>query len=301
MTADVPRFDLQSHSLYSDGALAPAEVVALAAASGIELLALTDHDTVDGVEEALRAGAEHGVVVVPAVELSAVHAEHEDLHVLGYGVELADEEWLARLRDARTDREARAKRMAARLEELGFAVDDAPLAARRRAGRPIGRPHLAAAVTEHPNNARRLAEEGAEDVSSFIPAYLVPGAPAYLPRTRPAVTEAIGWIHAAGGVAVWAHPFWDLAAPEDVLATLDAFVADGLDGVEAFYATHTAAQTVLLADRAEELGLLSTGSSDFHGPDHRLFSRFGAHELHGRRPRLGTIADRPGGSLASRP
>jgi len=287
-----PRFDLQSHSLYSDGALPPAEVVARAAASGIELIALTDHDTVDGVEEALAAGVEHGVAVVPAVELSAVHAEHEDLHVLGYGVELADEEWRARLRDARADREVRAERMAARLAELGFAVDDAPLAARRRAGRPIGRPHLAAAVTGHPENARRLAEEDAGDVSSFIPAYLVPGGPAYLPRTRPTVAEAIGWIHAAGGVAVWAHPFWNLAAPEEALAALDAFVADGLDGVEAFYVTHTAAQTALLADRAEGLGLLSTGSSDFHGPEHRLFSRFGAHELHGRRPRLGPIADR---------
>jgi len=287
-----PRFDLQSHSLYSDGALPPAEVVARAAASGIELIALTDHDTVDGVEEALAAGVEHGVAVVPAVELSAVHAEHEDLHVLGYGVELADEEWRARLRDARADREVRAERMAARLAELGFAVDDAPLAARRRAGRPIGRPHLAAAVTGHPENARRLAEEDAGDVSSFIPAYLVPGGPAYLPRTRPTGAEAIGWIHAAGGVAVWAHPFWNLAAPEEALAALDAFVADGLDGVEAFYVTHTAAQTALLADRAEGLGLLSTGSSDFHGPEHRLFSRFGAHELHGRRPRLGPIADR---------
>jgi len=283
------RFDLQSHSLYSDGALAPAEVVARAAASGIELLALSDHDTVDGVEEALAAGEEHGISVVPAVELSAVHAEHEDLHVLGYGVSLLDEEWLARLRRARADREARAERMTARLEELGFAVDDAPLAARRRAGRPIGRPHLAAAVTGHPDNARRLAEEGAEDVSSFIPAYLVPGAPAYLPRTRPTVPEAIAWIHDAGGVAVWAHPFWDLAAPEKVLDALDAFVADGLDGVEAFYATHTAPETALLADRAEELGLLSTGSSDFHGPEHKLFSRFGAHELHGRHPRLGPI------------
>ncbi len=283
------RFDLQSHSVYSDGELAPAEVVARAAASGIELLALTDHDTVEGVEEALAAGAEHGVAIVPAVELSAVHGEHEDLHVLGYGVALADAEWLARLGDARADREARAERMAARLEELGFAVDDTALAARRRAGRPIGRPHLAAAVTEHPENARRLAEEQVGEVSSFIPAYLVPGAAAYLPRTRPTVAEAIGWIHAAGGVAVWAHPFWDLAAPEEVLATLDDFMGDGLDGVEAFYATHTAAQTELLADRAEELALLSTGSSDFHGPEHRLFSRFGAHELHGRRPRLGPI------------
>jgi len=89
---------------------------------------------------------------------------------------------------------------------------------------------------------------------------------------------------------VWAHPFWDVEAPGEVLSAIDRFVALGLDGVEAFYVTHTAQQTRLVADRCAELGLLITGSADFHGPDHPLFSRFRAFGLHGIEPRLGPIA-----------
>ena len=289
-----PSFDLQAHSLHSDGHLPAAEVVEHAARSGVEVLALSDHDTVDGVDEAMRAGAARGVTVVPATEISAVDGAYEDLHVLGYGIDHRDPVLAERLRDARLDRERRAERMAGRLRELGFEVDPAPIAARREAGKPIGRPHLAAAVLGRPANAERLAREGHGDVSSFIGAYLIPGAPAYEGRTRPTVSQAIRWIHDAGGVAVWAHPFWDIDEGDKVLAALDRFAAAGLDGVEAFYPTHGEAQAALLADRCAELELLATGSSDFHGPDHRLFSRFLAFDLHGRSPNLGPIDDADG-------
>jgi 3',5'-nucleoside bisphosphate phosphatase len=285
-----PEFDLQSHSLHSDGELAAAQVVENAAKAGVQLLALSDHDTVDGVDEALAAGALHGVRVVPATEISAVDGPYEDLHVLGYGIDHRSGLLNERLLDARADRERRADAMAARLNELGFEVDPAPIEARKSAGKPVGRPHLAAAVLAHPANADRLAEEGHADVSSFIPAYLIQGKPGYVARTHPTVDEAIAWIHEAAGVAVWAHPFWDIKNEEEVLAAIDRFHAAGLDGVEAFYSSHTGEQTALLADRCEALGLLSTGSSDYHGPDHRLFSRFRAFELHGRRPNLGPIA-----------
>jgi adenylylsulfate kinase len=138
-------------------------------------------------------------------------------------------------------------------------------------------------------------------VSSFIPAYLIPGAPAYERRTRPTVSQAIRWIHDAGGVAVWAHPFWDIDEGDKVLAALDRFAAAGLDGVEAFYPTHGEAQAALLADRCAELELLATGSSDFHGPEHRLFSRFLAFDLHGHSPNLGPIADADGHPRDARP
>ena len=210
--------------------------------------------------------------------------------MLGYGINHRDERLLERLRGAREDRETRAERMAGLLAKAGYEIDDTVLAARRAAGKPIGRPHLAAAVLVHPANAERLAAEGHSDVSSFIPAYLIPGMPAYARRTRPSVAEAIGWIHDAGGLAFWAHPFWDIAQDHEVLAALDRYHADGLDGVECFYVTHDARQTVLLADRAEQLGLLRSASSDYHGPRHRLFSRFLAYELHGRTPALGTLA-----------
>jgi predicted metal-dependent phosphoesterase TrpH len=104
------------------------------------------------------------------------------------------------------------------------------------------------------------------------------------------VAEAVEAIHAAGGVAIWAHPFWDVEDPEEVLAMIDRFRALGIDGVEAFYVTHTREQTELLAARCEDLELLSTGSADFHGPDNRLFSRFMAFDTEGLRPNLGPIA-----------
>jgi len=97
-------------------------------------------------------------------------------------------------------------------------------------------------------------------------------------------------IHDAGGVAVWAHPFWDCDQPEEVLASLERFEGWGLDGVEAFYVTHTREQTHLLADRCERDGLFITGSADFHGPEHERFNAFRAFELYGREPVLGPIA-----------
>src|SRR5215213_8289184 len=155
-----PPFDLQAHSVHSDGALGAAEVVERAAAAGVELFALTDHDTVDGVPEAAARAAELGLRYSAAAELSAVHGGHEDLHVLGYELDVADPELLAILEDFRSDRARRIEAMADRLRELGFELDDAPLVARREAGKPIGRPHLADAVLAHPANARRQSSEG---------------------------------------------------------------------------------------------------------------------------------------------
>jgi hypothetical protein len=286
---DPPTFDLQSHSLYSDGALSPSGVVAAAAAAGVVLLSLSDHDSVDGVEEALAAAREHGVRLVPAVEISAVDSGHADLHVLGYGIDHRDPELLDRLLYFRADRERRAGAMIEALHGLGFEVDETVLKAREAAGKTIGRPHLAQAVVVHPGNAERLADEGRTEPSAFLEAYLIEGAPAFRSRVSPSIPEAIDAIHAAGGVAVWAHPFWDVEASAEVLETIDRFRSLGLDGVECFYVTYSREQTDLLAGHCAELGLLSTGSSDFHGPEHRLFSRFRAFSTYGREPVLGPI------------
>jgi predicted metal-dependent phosphoesterase TrpH len=285
-------FDLQAHSRHSDGALPAAEVVARAAVAGVRLLALTDHDTVDGVEEALAAGARGAIAVVPATELSAVDEADEDLHVLGYRIDHRDPGLLAALADFRADRRRRAGAMADALEQLGWSVDREALARAAREGgdRPVGRPHLAAAVAEHPANRARMQAEGLDEPSRLLEAYLIPGAPAYRPRTRPTVAEAIELIGAAGGIAVWAHPFWDIDDTGEVLARLERFCGWGLRGVEAFYPTHTAEQTRALCDAARRLDLLTTGSSDFHAPGHRLFDGFLAFELYGCEPRLGPIA-----------
>src|SRR5919107_2773334 len=215
-----PDFDLQSHSVESDGSLRPTDVVAQAAMSGIELMALTDHDTVDGVDEALRAARSHRLRCSPAAELSSVSGEFEDLHVCGYELRHDDPELLATLADFRADRGRRIWAMADRLEELGFALDRSGLQARERAGSPLGRPHLADAVLAHPANAAKLRAEGIDGKDTLFPPYLVPGAVAYVARSRPTVEEAIDVIHAAGGVAVWGHPFWDIADRDTVLAAM---------------------------------------------------------------------------------
>jgi 3',5'-nucleoside bisphosphate phosphatase len=286
-----PTFDLQSHSIYSDGALPPTEVVARAAAAGVELLALSDHDTVEGVEEALAAAQREGIRLVPATELSSIDGDREDLHVLGYGIDHTDAQLLATLEDWRADRLSRGWRMADALQELGWELQRDRLMARSAQGKPVGRPHIAQAAFDHPANAARIAEENLHTFSDLLVAYLIPGAPAFRRRTKPTVAQAIEAIHQAGGVAVWAHPFWDIDQGPEVIASLDRFKNDGLDGVEAFYITFTEEQTHLLTDAAEERDLLTTGSADFHGPEHPHFSAFRAFSLYGRTARLGRIAD----------
>lgn len=295
-------FDLQSHSTRSDGALEPAAVVEAAAQAGVKLLALTDHDTLAGVPEALRAAAEHGISVVPAIEISAIdHPSRvaddggesgtaRELHILGYLVDHTNAEFNETLDGFLADREQRTLRMAGHLRKLGIELDEQAIEARVSAGEPIGRPHLAEAALSHPANSERLREEQIDDIGSFIRAYLIEGKAAFCLRVTPTVEEAIDAIHAAGGVAIWAHPFWDVSDPVEALAMVGRFRALGIDGVEAFYVTHTPEQTELLANRCAELEMLSTGSADFHGPDNRLFSRFMAFDTHGLTPNLGPIA-----------
>jgi predicted metal-dependent phosphoesterase TrpH len=284
------RFDLQSHSTSSDGVLPPAEVVALAAEAGVQLLALSDHDTVGGVSEAIEAGERLGVKIVPAVEISAVDEGSRELHILGYNIDHTGPVMTARLADFLADREQRTLRMRDGLRAVGFELDETEIEGRIAAGKPIGRPHLAGAVLRAPANAARLAEENIDEIGALIRGYLIEGRPAFRLRQTPTVAEAIEAIHDAGGLAIWAHPFWDIEDPKEVLATVDRFAGLGIDGVEAFYITHDQAQTELLASKTSELDLLSTGSADFHGPENQLFHSFMAFETFGLLPNLGPIA-----------
>ena len=289
-----PRFDLQSHSTASDGSLPPAQVVQNAAEAGVELLALSDHDTISGVAEAIEAGERHGVRVVSAVEISAVDAGSpvpRELHILGYKIDHTGPPMTDRLVDFLADREKRTLRMRDALREVGFELDEAELEQRIGEGKPIGRPHLAAAVLGAPANAQRLQDEEIDDVGSLIRGYLIEGKPAFRLRETPTVAEAIEAIHEAGGVAIWAHPFWDIEDDAEVLSSIERFRALGIDGVEAFYITHDERQTRLLAARCEADGLLSTGSADSHGPENRLFSQFMAFDTFDLEPNLGPIAD----------
>lgn len=285
-----PTFDLQSHSTLSDGALPPAEVVAAAAEAGVELLALSDHDSTLGVAQAVDAASAAGIGLVPATEITAILDGKQDLHVCGYLIDPDESELVDTLERSRNDRERRAEKMSASLRELGFAIDTKVLRRRTAEGKTIGRPHLAQAVVGHPDNHERLQRDGLLDPTEFLIAYLIEGKPAFAPRDAPTVEQAIELIHGAGGLAIWAHPFWDIKDPDEVIETVDRFRRGGLDGVETFYASHTEAQTRLLVSHCDEHGLLTTGSSDFHGPQHHTFSRFRAFELYDLEPNLGPIA-----------
>jgi hypothetical protein len=287
-----PRFDLQSHSTHSDGTLPAADVVQRAGEAGVELLALSDHDTVNGVPEAIAAGETNGVRVVPAVEISAIDATapvKRELHILGYDIDHTGPVMTAKLADFLADREKRTLRMRDALEDVGFELDGQEIEQRIAEGKPIGRPHLAGAVLRAPANAERLKAEDIDDVGSLIRGYLIEGKPAFRLRETPSIAEAIDAIHEAGGVAVWAHPYWDISDDGEALDSIERFHALGIDGVEAFYITHTRENTELLVKRAAELDLLTTGSADFHGPDNRQFSRFMAFDTFGFEPNLGSI------------
>jgi predicted metal-dependent phosphoesterase TrpH len=267
-------WDLQSHSTYSDGSHAPGEVVRLARAAGVEILALTDHDSIDGVGEAIDEGQQVGLPIIPATELSAVDGSYEEVHILGYFIDYSDAALRETLVDLRRDRRRRVLAMGERMAELDFHVELEGLHEREAAGLPLGRPHLAAAIFDDHANRRRLEAEGVARPADLFPRYLVPGTAAYVPRSRPTVAEAIQLLHDAGGLVFWAHPFWDIDDPAAVEGCLDSYASAGLDGVEVFYPTHDNGQTAWLHEQAQRLDLSASASSDFHGQGHDTFSQF---------------------------
>jgi 3',5'-nucleoside bisphosphate phosphatase len=260
--------DLQAHSTVSDGQLPPAEVARAAADAGVTVMALSDHDGIAGVREASEAAEEAGIENVPAVEMSCVHRYSEDLHILGYWIDV--DAIAPACERAQQERVERAKEIVTRLNEHGVEVTFEDAVAQAGAADAIGRPHIARAAGAGP------------DLGPFFEEYLVPGAKAFVSRRWPTADEAVRLIHDAGGVAVVAHPFWDVKDPDHVRDLVESLVRDvGLDGVEAFYPDHTRDQTAFCLDVCRELGLVPTASSDFHGPTHRTFSRFGAYDTYG--------------------
>ncbi len=256
--------DLQSHSTFSDGELPPAEVVATAVEQGVTTLALTDHDGIDGVAEAAEAAAEAGIALVPATEISCVHGGIDDMHMLGYWVDTIA--IAPAMQRAQRERIVRAEEIVERLNAQGVPVRFEEAIAQAGDASSVGRPHIAKAAGVSPDG-----------MSAFFEEWLVPGAKAFVPRRWPHAHEAIELIHGAGGVAVLAHPFWDMDEPSAVAALVDDL---GIEGVECFYPAHDRAQTKFLVDLCRDRGLAATASSDFHGPSHKMFNSFGAYSTY---------------------
>jgi 3',5'-nucleoside bisphosphate phosphatase len=254
--------ELQAHSTVSDGQLEPAGVVEAAAEAGVTTLALTDHDAVAGVPEAARAAADLDLELVPAAEMSCVHEYADDLHMLGYWIDL--DAIAPACERAQQERVSRAAEIVERLRSFGFDLTLEDAIAESGDALSIGRPHIARAAGATP-----------EQMSAFFAEYLVPGAKAFVPRRWPTADQAVELIHDAGGVAVVAHPYWDVKDPRQVETLIEAL---DVEGVEAFYPDHNREQTEHLLRICSERGLVPTGSSDFHGPTHKTFSRFGAYQ-----------------------
>lgn len=248
------RIDLHLHTTHSDGSQTPAEVVRLAHEAGVSALAITDHDITTGLPEAITAGQELGIEIIPGIEISSRHGESE-LHVLGYFLKWEDAQLNARLMTLRESRHRRNPKIVELLQAAG--IDITYDEVRAVAGSDsVGRPHIARVLMD-----KKVVTTAKEAFDRF----LAEGKAAYVPRDLPAPVDAIRWIKDAGGLAVLAHPTW-VKTTEGTLTDLARQLKEqGLDGVEVHYSTHTPRQTRTYLSLAKQLGLLVTGGSDFHG------------------------------------
>ena len=246
--------DLHVHSSVSDGLLTPRELVRHAKEVGLKAMALTDHDTVAGVAEALEAGREFGVEVIPGVEISA-EFEKGTCHILGYFIDPAHRRLRKVLSDARDGRDKRNVRILELLNGLGLRLTMDEMAARVQDG-VLTRAHFATA----------LLEKGyVKTWDEAFDKYLGAGKPAHVPRIKVLPEEAIEVIHEAGGLAVLAHPRQLNRSPRETEAWIEQFAATGLDGVETQTPDHTANYARRYRAAAKRLGLVETGGTDWHG------------------------------------
>jgi len=279
------RIDLHSHSTASDGTDPPAEVMRRARAAGLDVIALTDHDTLAGHDEARRA-LPPGLALVPGMELSGRLGGHS-VHLLAYHVDPAHAGLAEQLAAITTDRLRRGQDMVARLRELGVDVTWEQVAAIAGGG-VVARPHIARAMVE--------AGAIARPEQAFTPEWIGAGGRAYVSRYALDPEEAIRLVSAAGGVSVLAHP--GLAERGWVIddATVERLAGAGLGGLEVYHPDQDDAQRLRLAGLAAELGLAASGGSDDHGAltGHRLGSETIAPEQYERLMSLARGAVRGG-------
>jgi predicted metal-dependent phosphoesterase TrpH len=256
MATDLWSVDLHSHTLFSDGSLTPAHLVRLAMANGVRTLSVTDHDHTGGIDEALEAGQTAGVEIIPGIELSASYAEFEDIHILAYYFAWRDPQLQARLDSFRVARETRAERILERINAKLGAEGRKPIvydAVKAKVQGAFGRPHLATALIDHGYVA---------DMNTAFKDYLIP---CNVPKYYMSAEEAVALIRRARGLSAVAHPRFittDRARLRRVIVELKGL---GLDGVEAYHHDHGAEDRLYFIRLANQLGMVITGGSDYHG------------------------------------
>jgi hypothetical protein len=241
--------DLHSHTTASDGALAPRDLVRLAARHGVRVLAVTDHDSTEGLPEAIDEAARHGIEIVPGLEINT-DVPGAEIHVLGYCVDWQAEWFQAFLREQRAERTARVHRIVERLTGLGMPLAADEVFAICKEGSP-GRPHVAQAMVNRGY---------VKSVREAFDRWLRTDGPANVPRRRLTPAEAVAVIRRADGVPVLAHP--GLANRDEMIPGL---VAAGLAGIETYYPEHSVGQITGYRRMCQRLRLVATGGSDYHG------------------------------------
>ncbi len=250
MQLQIGRIDLHTHTTASDGSLTPAEVVQLALEQGLKAIALTDHDTVEGLAEAWAAANGTGLEVIPGVEISSDWPVG-DFHILGLYVNPWDGPFNERLQSMKVARIQRARKMLERLAVLGMPLEWDDVVRFCKGDCTIGRLHI----------ARAMVQRGyVSDIYQAFQRYISRDGPAYVPRLRMTPVEVIGLIRRAGGVAVLAHP-----AASGAVEYIPTLASLGLQGVEVWYPTHSPEDVRALLRMARRYHLLVTGGSDFHG------------------------------------
>jgi predicted metal-dependent phosphoesterase TrpH len=246
--------DLHTHTVASDGTYRPSELVAEAARRGVRVLAVTDHDSTDGLAEAIETARAHPpLTIVPGIEINC-DVEGAEIHVLGYGMDYEASWFQDFCRAQREERRARVHRTAERLAAMGLPIDVERVFALVQEG-SAGRPHI----------ARVMVERGyVKTVREAFDRYLAAGKPAHVPRRKLTPEDAVRLLRRAGGAPVFAHP--GLAGRDELIPSM---VEAGLMGIECYYSEHSPAQRGTYLDLCRRYDLVATGGSDFHGPQVR--------------------------------
>jgi len=263
--------DLHIHSTFSDGIYKPYEIVKIAAAADIAIIAIADHDSTGGVNEALAAAEEVGITVIPAVELSVEYENYHDVHILGYFIDHNDQQFNDKLLFFRERRETRGLKVIANINRKLQSEGKQPIDSKEilaLAEGSLGRPHI----------ARILIEKGlAATMQDAFNAYLQP---CNVPKEYFTFTAAIDEIHRIGGIAVLAHPQSISRDRCEIVSVITAMAGKGLDGIEAFNSMGLEGDDSFLAKMAESLDLIVTGGSDFHGGEEGLVMGRGRGNLY---------------------
>ena len=248
--------DLQVHTTFSDGVLSPTDVVKLAAAAKLKAVAITDHDTIDGIPEALAQGTRSRIEVIPGTEIAAI-CPTGTLEILGYFIDIASPTLESQLRQLREMRSERNPKILEKLRDLGIEIQLEEVLETAGSGAAVGRPHIARVLVKHGH---------AKDVQEAFDRFLGRNAPAFVPKERLTADAALDLIRESGGVPVLAHPHTiGIGQGPELDVLVSRLVRKGLLGIEAIYSGYDVRTTMMLTHLAEKHNILVTGGSDFHG------------------------------------